>query len=384
MAAATMKAATIKACHSVTSCMPMHYVLKWQPFRIDALGLVTMIGSEQVNIVVGRLVTSRYTEYLPLLGAFALASNQFTEAISGFELYNLRDRIKTTDLAGWFQRWCIAQNFKRASSTVNWTIQDERETLWRSRLDTLLASLIGIVANGALVALAALQGDWWGLANAISMILSVLVRAYLTNQNRAALDALAAEHAEADKKLDDRARFLVLLNDGKLVTMYATPNLIKACFIDKPVPPNKHLYKITRNIGWIAFTAHVISIGMSGLVTQLLTVFLIVVPTVLTVFKFGCDESLIGSRLKAKIGTAGKGSEKRMDTYINLCLSEAEEKSMLEWSLMPHKDNESWWQVYNEKKLSPRLPNEPAAPQKVETTTTTTTWCLVNKDCTLL
>jgi hypothetical protein len=46
-----------EACYSVTSCMPMHYVLKWQSFRIDALGLVTMIGSEQVNIVVGHLVT---------------------------------------------------------------------------------------------------------------------------------------------------------------------------------------------------------------------------------------------------------------------------------------------------------------------------------------
>jgi hypothetical protein len=134
--------------------------------------------------------------------------------ISGFELYSLRARIKTTDLPGWFQRWCIAQNFKRARNIVKWTIQDERETLWRSGLDTLLASLISIVANGALVALAVHQGDWWGFANAISMILSVLVRVYLMRQNRAALDALAAKHAEADKNVNDRAWFLVLLNDG--------------------------------------------------------------------------------------------------------------------------------------------------------------------------
>jgi hypothetical protein len=203
------------------------------------------------------------------------------------------------------------------------------------------------------------------------MILSVLVRVYLTKQNRAALDAVVAEHAEADKMLDDRACFLVLLNDGKFVTMYATPNLVKACFIYKPVPPNKSLYKMTRNIGWIAFTAHVISIGMSGVATQLVTVFLIVVPTVLTIFKFGCDESLIGSRLKAKIETIGQGSDKRMDTYISLHLSEKEEKSMLEWSLMPHTDNETWWEEYNSKKLALRPPNGPAAPQKAETTTMT-------------
>jgi hypothetical protein len=366
-----MAAETMKACHTITSCMPMHYVLKWQPFRIDALGIVTMIGSEQVNTVVGRLVTSRYTEYLPLLGAFILASNQFTEAISGFELYNLHARIKTTDLAGWFQRWCLAQNFNRASSIVRWTIQDECDTLWRSRRDTLLASLIGIVANGSLMALTILQGDWWGLANAISMVLSVLVRAYLTNQNRAALDAVAGKHADADKKVDDRAWFLVLPNDGKLVTMTATPDLIKDCFIDKPVPPNKRLYGVTRNIGWIAFTTHVISLGMSGLATQLVTVFLIIVPTVLTIFRVGCDESLIGSRLKARIETIEQCSEKRMDTYVNLRLSEAEEKSMLEWSLMPHTDNKGWWQQYNSKKLAQPPPNEPSASRNVETTMTT-------------
>jgi hypothetical protein len=346
-------------CHSVTSCMPLHHVLKWQPFRIDALGLVTMIGSEEVNTSVGRLVTSRYTEYLPLLGAFILAGNQFTDSISSFELYNLHSRIKTTDLAGWFQRWCLAQNFNRASNTVRWTVQNKSDTLWRSRLDTLLAALLGLVANGALLALAVLEGDWWGLANAISMIFSVIVRVYLVKQNRKALDALADKHADADRKVDDRARFLVFLNDGKLVTMNATPGLVKDCFVDKPVPPNKALYKIMRAIGWIGFTAHVITIGMSGLATQIVTVFLIVVPTVLTVFKLGCDESLIGSRLKANISTTGQQGERRQDTYIKLELSDAEEKSMVEWSLMPHKDNRDWWKEYNDKKPAQPLQNWP-------------------------
>ena len=143
--------------------MPLHHVLKWGPFHIDALGLVTMIGSEQVDVIVGRLVTSRYTEYLPLLGAFVIAGNQFTDAISGFELYNLYTLIKTTDLAGWFERWCLAQDFNRASNTVTWTVREKSfETQWRSRLDTLRATLIGVVANSALLALTIAQGDWWG------------------------------------------------------------------------------------------------------------------------------------------------------------------------------------------------------------------------------
>jgi hypothetical protein len=41
--------------------MPLEYLSKWAPFRIDALGLVTLIGADDVNRVVGRLVQSRYT-----------------------------------------------------------------------------------------------------------------------------------------------------------------------------------------------------------------------------------------------------------------------------------------------------------------------------------
>jgi hypothetical protein len=116
--------------------------------------------------------------------------------------------------------------------------------------------------------------------------------------------------------------------------------------------------------------------------TQLVTVFLIIALTVLTIFRSGCDELLIGSRLKAKIRRIRRDSEKRTDTYISLRLSEAEEKSMSEWSLMPHKDNEDWWQQYNNKKQAQRLLNGPAAPQKVETATTKTQ-SLVNGDCAL-
>jgi hypothetical protein len=143
------------------------------------------------------------------------------------------------------------------------------------------------------------------------MIWSVLVRAYLTKQNRDALDAQAITYNGPDKTQRERATFLVFLNDGKLVTMYAPPNLIKNCFIDKPVLLNKRLYKMMRGIGWIGFTAHVITIGMSSLATQIVTVFLMVVPTVLTAFKIECDDSVIGSRLKAEISTTGQVGERR-------------------------------------------------------------------------
>lgn len=349
--------------------MPLYYVRQWQPFHIDALGLVTMIGAEQVNTIVGRLVTSRYTEYLPLLGAFVLAGNQFTDAISGFELYNLYTVIKTTDLAGWFQRWCLAQNFHRASTTVTWTVrEDDPATLWHRRLDTLLAAFIGLVANGALVTLTILQGDWWGLANALSMALSIIVRAYLTQQNRNTLDTKAVIYKGPDQHGCQRATFLVVLNDGKLVTMNAPPNLVKNCFIDKPMPLNRSLYTIMRGIGWIGFTAHVITIGLSALATQIVTVFLIVIPTVITIFKVGCDDSEIGARLKAEISTTGQSGERRQDSYLALGLSDAEETSMLAWSLVPHKDNGEWWEEYNDKKRRQQQQNVQPSQQDGQTT----------------
>ena len=42
--------------------------MSWRQFPLDALGLVTLIGAEEVNQAVGKLVSSRYTTILPLLG----------------------------------------------------------------------------------------------------------------------------------------------------------------------------------------------------------------------------------------------------------------------------------------------------------------------------
>src|SRR5271156_582823 len=50
--------------------MLFHYLERWAPFRIDALGLVTLLGAERVDQVVGRLAHHRLTSCLPLLGAF--------------------------------------------------------------------------------------------------------------------------------------------------------------------------------------------------------------------------------------------------------------------------------------------------------------------------
>lgn len=45
-----------------------------------------MLGAAEVDRAVGRLVQSRYTDWLPLLGAFTIAADQTTQPITGFTL----------------------------------------------------------------------------------------------------------------------------------------------------------------------------------------------------------------------------------------------------------------------------------------------------------
>ncbi|KAJ9623933.1 hypothetical protein H2203_005379 [Taxawa tesnikishii (nom. ined.)] len=75
--------------------MPWDHIKKWNPIRVDALGLVTLLGDEEVDRAIGTLQKRRLTEYLPLLGDFVIAGDRFTSAQSGFTLYNVTDGITT-------------------------------------------------------------------------------------------------------------------------------------------------------------------------------------------------------------------------------------------------------------------------------------------------
>jgi len=85
--------------------MPLHRLMGWRPFRLDALDLVTLIGAEEGNCAVGRLVSSRYTTFLPLLGQYLISGNQFTTSVPGVTLYNLTDSFTATSLSGGLSRW---------------------------------------------------------------------------------------------------------------------------------------------------------------------------------------------------------------------------------------------------------------------------------------
>jgi hypothetical protein len=56
---------------------PLQTLSSWAPFHIDALGLVTPLGADEINVSVGHLAPSRWLEYMPLLAGFVVAGDGF-------------------------------------------------------------------------------------------------------------------------------------------------------------------------------------------------------------------------------------------------------------------------------------------------------------------
>ena len=406
---------------------PWSVLHSWKPFHVDALGLVTFLGSEEVDLYIGRLVPSRWLEYMPLLGAFVIAGDRFKEKKPSFSLYNISSGITTSDLSSWFTRWMLAQEFEVSRSVVYWEIMEEAREWWPYYA---IAGAISFSFMGFLIAMTVISEDWYGFANAVATILSIIVRTYILQVNRNAVDRAVLdakplpgtfEHAEKewnDKAKDgqspgpkpndvnkrkgtqwkpEQAKILIVMSDSKAVTMFIPEQLIISVFVNNTKPCIKWLYESFRWMGWAAFAVHIITIGLAELVTQMYTIAILIIPTVLLCWKIGCDDSRkdrrlrsfsdddmglgyecwIGSHLKATIfewprdaefketkkgshqwrreGPAGKGkrSTRRQDLYAWLDLSADEEDSMGKWDLLPHKrnDDDTWSSDFNAKKF---------------------------------
>lgn len=271
---------------------PLSVLTNWAQERqleIDALGLVTFLGSEEVNACVGRLAQSRYLEFLPLLGAFVVAGDLFTAKQPGYHIYNLSAGITTTELAGWLSRWLKAQQFEQTRSRIRWSANTRRPS--RALSFWIPSLFIGIALNGMLTVLAVLSEDWFGFATAVSMIVSVVVRHILVQQNRAGIDRLI-RNARKNGRPGSRAMAtsIIILDDSKTITFECPGYLMGGVFTRQPDIPNPRLYAFTRWCGWVAFAVHVLSLGMADLHTQICTVVLLILATIITNFKFGCED----------------------------------------------------------------------------------------------
>jgi hypothetical protein len=340
--------------------MPLHGWMNWQPFKIDALGLVTLIGAEEVNKSVGRLVQSRYTTFLPLLGAYLIAGNQFTAAGPGYNLYNITDAVTTGSICGWFGRWLSSQDISTGTTVFRWHISASKRKV---PLQDYLTDAIGPILLASLTALTLLMGDYWGLANTLAMVFSVVVRWYLVRENVASLD-IASLNAVSQRaiapKMAEEVTLMITLPNGHMVTMYAPRGVVIFCLTKKPEPHNVNFYRWAKRVGWLSFGIHVIALGQSNLVSQICTVVLLVASTWLTVHGFGCDEGALGDHTTIeRVKDDLPMGDKRMWAYARVQPTEAEEDSMCHWGLLPRKVNTDWWIKYAEAKaLSQKIEAE--------------------------
>lgn len=325
--------------------MLLDTIKAWSPFRIDALGIVTMLGAAEVDQIVGRLVRSRYTDYLPLLGAYTIASNQITKPIPGFVLYNVTDGIMATDLNGWFTRWLLGASLTPTSSSVLISVQTKsRSCGWSTS-----AIMIGTLANSVILFFAIITTDWWGIVNGISLALSVLVRQIILGQNRHAVDASVTEKRRLQGAPETMVKVFLTMPTGKAITIKAPRDIVINCLLTNPQPHRASLYRNMQILGWLAFGSHVVSLGMMTLLNQLLTICILIAGTVLVLYHIGDEENSIGSSLQLTCSIA-TGKAFRAAAYARLELTEDEEDSMIRWNLFPHKSNLHWWNRYMQAK----------------------------------
>jgi hypothetical protein len=351
------------------SILPLRQLETWAPFHLDALGLVTLIGAEDVSKAIGRLVRSRYTTFLPLLGAYLIAGSQFTESSPGFTLYEVNDSIKTSSISGWFGRWLSSQEIQKATTTFEWTHREgPRKMSWFA----LLTNSIGLWLLAGLTVLAIIMGDFWGLSNALAMFVSVMVRWYLVRENVLSLDD--SSKRAFDKKDPDYQNFwketvrcFIELPNGDMVTLIAPERVVIDCIVRTPAIRKPRSYQLATRLGWLSFGVHIIAIGQSNLVSQICAIVLLTISSWLTVHGVGCNESKLGKHitLERRPPVYAGILDRRMCAYAVIEPAAEEEEAMIGWGLLPRKSNREWWDIYENFKQDYHKRKEEAAQKQV-------------------
>jgi len=353
--------------------MPLENVRDWKPFQIDALGLVTLLGADEVNQSVGTLQHRRFTEYLPLLAAFVIAGDRFVTEQPGFVLYNLTAGITSTELKGWFTRWLMSQRVNNATTVLTWHKNDDDKT-WKDSVAPFLSFILVM----PLLVITVLVGDWYGVGNAVAIIISILTRVYLLSRRRQMRDGDAKGEGKVTLKT-----LCVIRSDGKMVTCKA-PQSVLDTFVKNSKVKHKKFYHIARWVCWLALGVHMCILGMCSLITQIYTVLLLVLSTWWFTSDFPWDmgrqvtTNLEGSEFeetKIKIPFNGdwsveqvdhptkeetgikdgkvqeKAIDKRQYAWARLNLDDGAEGAMKAWNLFPIESKAGdWLEVYRDLK----------------------------------
>ncbi|TKA80262.1 hypothetical protein B0A55_03036 [Friedmanniomyces simplex] len=360
--------------------MPWQYVKDWNPIKIDALGLVTLLGAEEVGRAVGSLEKRRFTEYLPLLGALVIAGERFLDQQLGYNLYVINDGVQTTQLNGWFTRWAAAQKTKDATTIFRWRVAGKTSLV--SAWD-YLAMAISLLVVMPLLPCTALVGDWWGVANWAAITLSIWVRVALLWPIRTSLEPHCAPH-ETKKGWElehlpgeDEIKILVVRPDGRMFTILTMRDFLPA-FSRRVLSEPPKRYKIAAYVGWLAFGVHACTLGMCTLMTQIYTMVLLVASTWLYVKRFDADiqgkshtsadwgggtsigdaecevitTRPFGNGIEVQQINTGDRLDRRMHAYARLQLDVEQETLLKEWHMLPVHSGltKSWYESYGRAK----------------------------------
>lgn len=359
--------------------LPLDRIKRWSEhssFKIDALGLVTFLGADEVDLAVGSLQRRQYTEWLPLLAAFVITSKRFTAEQPGFVMYNLDDGIVTTELKGWFTRWLTGQRINGGTSRFTWT--ERSSTVDNANLS---APILATLLVAPMLSCSILIGDWYGLANSIAIALSILVRVYLVSQYREGRNSIACPVEKSQLSVTWKT-ICVVRSDGKMLTIRAPYDVLQS-FIRYPVVKSKRTCQLVQQIGWVALGVHVCVLGTCTLFTQIYTVLLLVLSTWAFTRSFGNDLqykpptahvdddyleteveipfndswSVIRTNPKRKQEVPGPDDlnlDKRQRAWAYLNLNDSQERFIKRSNFAPSEENEGWWREYHALKLEYR------------------------------
>jgi hypothetical protein len=98
----------------------------------------------------------------------------------------------------------------------------------------------------------------------------------------------------------------------------------------------------------VVFLIHAISLGMTSLPNQLLTISVLAVSTICVVTGVASNDEIVGSRILIRRVDCQGPNNSMAAAFARLMLDPGEEESMVAWRLMPQPRNELWWRKYRE------------------------------------
>ena len=422
---------------------PLSGLLHWAPFHLDALGLVTLLGAEEVSIAVGALENAGFSEYLPLFGTYLIAENKFARPIPGYSLTNITDGIYVPVVNGWFSRW-VASHVIENVTALKWEVRyEDGSSLCKEKI---FAILFGLFVHGGLIVFSVLQRDYYGFANALVMLASVFVRWEMVRQNRNNLNRMVKDGV---KKTGGEVKIIVTTPDNKIIAFKLHPGLINCLLadLDRKSPPQQSTvsnrttsqgtnarssnngsiaqelkviqetegeklpsssresetktidiesavagqdqaphdrrisschsglkrfilwqkiskawtnrvrtlkYTCARALGWLAFAVHVIAIGLSSLPTQMISVAILLISTLIVVYHVGNDSSQVGRRLNITVDKKAM-MKRHKEAFLYLNPTKEERKVLKNYLLLPYRmeqdaasqGNKDWWEEWD-------------------------------------